>query len=352
MKESFERDLRSMNEMVKPRFDENFEQQNLESLEREINEELEEIADNQNSSIETQRSILEIQRQKQEIIQKLKADLGCLDNPDCSLEMGENARSVKYDEDTKKYYYNNERNETLQATFGEIVTDLDWGSEYDLSSSGTPRADIKRYLLEKAKFELQDLVDEQILLSEIGNDDTDEALKNTYQAIKDRREGSTIEQSHPSFIAEKVVKNFLRQISIDKELPFEIEATDVYQDVDQKMDFIIRRKDESTGVEVEPGNDVAIQFSMNEKAREHKEKQIKRTENKLRKNNEEVKRIALVVFPIEGAMGLYRNWSRNGSIAGGPGKYLEEEVKEKLFFELLKEMYTKEEIEGFWERVE
>ena len=49
---------------------------------------------------------------------------------------------------------------------------------------------------------------------------------------------------------------------------------------------------------------------------------------------------------------LKSDWERTGKIAGGPGKFLSPEVEKKLFFELLKEIFTAEQIEEYWEEAQ
>ena len=126
-----------------------------------------------------------------------------------------------------------------------------------------------------------------------------------------------------------------------------------FQDVEQKMDFIVHKKEEVQGVRVETeegASDVAIQFTVNEAAIDKKKRQIKRAEKVLKMNHEEITDIALVVFPLTMVNQLKKDWERAGQPAGGPGKFLTLEVKKKLFFELLKDIFAEGEIEEYWER--
>ncbi len=156
-------------------------------------------------------------------------------------------------------------------------------------------------------------------------------------------------------ISETIVKNFLRQITLDKDLPFEVKQADVFQDVEQKMDFIIHKREEALGVRVEENaeaTDVAIQFTINSEARTKKERQIERVEKVLKRIHEEITDIALVIFPLAMANKLKSDWERAGKIAGGPGKFLSPEVEQKLFFELLKDIFTPDQIDKYWEEVQ
>ncbi len=356
MQKGFESDLRSVNEIEKIRQDKiKSGLDDIQEVYTELANRLNTTAENQETSIETQKKILEIQRKKLKIMNRLRESLICLDDPECKLEEIAGARLASYDDVAGSFVYENERGQKNEGTLGEIITDLDWDIEYQLDTATTPRHHLKMYLVERAKNQLRSLLDRQILESEIGSDETADILKDTYQVIKDKRENHDSAHGQAGFIAETVVRNFLRQLSIDKDLPFEIRVSDVQQDVELKMDFVIHKKQEAVGVDVEAAaqSDVAIQYSLNDAKRQHKEKQIRRTEEVLQRDNEEhIKHIALVIFPIEDTHELNLEWKRSGKIAGGPGKFLSANVKQKLFFELLEDVFSVAEIEKFWEKAQ
>ena len=311
-----------------------------------------EMAEDQNTTPEVERAVYELQKQKQEIMQKLKGDLACLDDDSCNFEIKNGAREVKFDETTKTFIYKNNKNQEVETTLGEMVTDMDWDIYYHLDADTTPRQYLKKYLIEKTKAELRNLLDQQIISSRVGNRYVNDEIQQTYQNIEYGREiGADNRQS--GFISEPMVKNFLKHLTTDKALPFIIKDADVFQDVEQKMDFIVHKKEEVQGVRVETeegASDVAIQFTVNEAAIDKKKRQIKRAEKVLKMNHEEITDIALVVFPLTMVNQLKKDWERAGQPAGGPGKFLTLEVKKKLFFELLKDIFAEGEIEEYWER--
>ncbi len=355
MQKGFEADLQSLSEVERVRRGEVELSEEVENIHVELANRLQTVAENQATTPEVQKKVLEIQRKKLNIMKRLKENLALLDNPDAQTESIAEARPASYDEITKSFIYHNEKGQRSEATTGEIITDLDWDIEYQLDPATTPRPLMKEYLVERAKSQLRELLDKQILVSEIGSTENDEMMRGVYQTIKDKNENIENIHQQASFIAETVVKNFLRKLTIDNDLPFEIKVADVQQDVELKMDFIIHKKQEALGVEVEATDtsDIAIQYSVDENRRTHKEKQIKRTEEVLLNDNDEhIKHIALVIFPIADAYDLNRAWKSAGKVAGGPGKFLKPEVKQKLFFELLKEVFTPSEIEEYWEKVQ
>lgn len=353
MRKDFEFDLSKQSSLVKREagMTNDTEDINLSDLENE----LEQMLQNQDSgSIEVQHEIFELQKQKQEIMLRLKEDLVCLDNPECAEKIRENERLTTYDNITKSFVYHDDKNEERLASFGEMVTDMDWDVYYHFDRETTPRTYLKKYLVEKAKAELRDLLDKQIIVSEIGNKYVNQDIQDTYANVRTGRELGA-DKRRNGFISETIVKNFLRQLTLDNDLPFEVKQADVFQDVEQKMDFIIHKREEALGVRVEEdaeATDVAIQFTINTEAKAKKERQIEKVEKVLKKNHEKITDIALVVFPIAMANKLKSDWERTGKIAGGPGKFLSPEVEQKLFFELLKDIFTAEQIEKYWEEAQ
>ncbi|MFA6397775.1 MAG: hypothetical protein WDK96_02940 [Candidatus Paceibacterota bacterium] len=328
----------------------NLEMKNLRTV---IDWHIEKAKESGQTDIQAQEDIYFIQKQKQEIIKKLESDLACLDNPECIFKKEENARSTSYEESTG-FSYQNDRGKIAPASFGEILTDMEWGVYYNLDKNKTPRHLMKKYLVEKTKMQLGGLLDEQIIESEIGRVTPTSGVKLAYMAIKEKKEkGEGREQK--GFVSESIVKTFLAKMSIDENLPFTIKPADVYQDVHQKIDFIISLKERNRGVNVETSEknkDIGIQFSINNEAKTKKEEQIKKSVEILRRNKDEIQDIALVIFPLEMANSLKEKWERKGKPAGGPEKYLYRHVAKKLFSGLLKDIMPESEISKYWQKVE
>lgn len=366
MKEGFETGLRQVSEAERMRQGEIELGEGIDNIYVEIEDRLAEMMSDQGvdgAKIEgIGKKILEIQRKKLKIMDKLRGELSALSGslPESFESHNENnKRSVDFDEERNSFSYHDEKGQVKEATFGEILTDLDWGIEYGLNNDNVPILYRKRYLVEKAKADLRELLDRQILITELNSAEIDDRLKNTYQSIFDkneaRRKGVSDENSleQAGFVAEKMVQNFLKQLSVDCDLPFSVKVADVQQDVELKMDFIIHKKHNGIGVEIDTGDyeDVAIQYSINQDKEKIKQRQIKRAERRLAKDEVEIKHIALVVFPIEDLNKITKEWKKLGRQAGGPGKLMSKEVKEKLFFALLRDLFTQTEIENFWEKV-
>lgn len=226
-------------------------------------------------------------------------------------------------------------------TISEIMTDGEWGVEYTFDDSVNIH-DIRSYYLEALKSDLREKLDAQIIISEINNSWVDTRKKDAYQKIEERL-GK--ENHQEGVVAEKMVKNFLKKLSIDTDADFEIVDADVYQDVEQKIDFIIRRKavERNRGVGVEESKDVGIQFTTALGKSEHKERQIEKSKRNL---EEDIDDIVLVSLPAYQASALYRVWSQNKK-PGGPEKMWGSDVQETLFRGVMDKVLSPEEIDEF-----
>lgn len=351
MRPRFEKDLRSFGQVAKEELEiDQPSKTELDQLSSVVDWHLKRAAENQHTNILKQREIYDIQKEKQKIMNRFKELLTCLDDPKCHQEKREKDRFTKFDKEKNGFIYKDGNGKEQIATLGEIITDMDWGVTYYLDKKSVSRQVTKKYLLERAKYALNDLLDSQIIKSEVAGDITHEYKKLAYEAIKkERQNGGNLS----GFVAEKIVKNLLKKMTFDEGLPFEIIEADVFQDVEQKIDFIIRRKEKVRGVGVEAGDkvhDIGIQFSINPNAEEKKKYQVERSKSRLTKEDR-IDDIVLVIFPIQTVNHLRHEWNRNGKQSGGPDKLLDKKTAEKIFKNLLKNIFTDEEIETYWEKV-
>ena len=354
MRPRFEKDLRGYSDVAKEEAEFTAEApEELDRLSVVLDWHLEKSAERQNTNADVQREIYDLQKKKQEVMSHLKVQLECLDNPECQLEKGEGERSAEFDAEQNGFKYLDDNGKEQVATLGDLITDMDWGVYYNLDADA-PRSMAKKYLVERAKQELRELLDLQIIKSESGSSSVHEFKRETYKIIEDERASGVVER-RVGFISEAIVKDFLKKLSIDnKDLPFEIHEADVFQDVEQKIDFIIHLKEGSRGVGVEESadaKDVGVQFSIAPEFRAKKQEQVNRSIERLRANREHIRDIALVIFPLAIAEVFKGRWIRHGRPAGGPEKFLYKDMAEKLFTELLKDIVAKEEITKAWELV-
>src|SRR5690606_17791546 len=147
-------------------------------------------------------------------------------------------------------------------TVGELVTDREWGSGFTVKTGKIPREICKTFLVERAKSQINSLLNEQILADQLSNRFIDTGKKTAYQSLLDER------RAIPRFghVVEVMVKNYLTKLAYDHGLDISIELGDVYDDVENKIDFVIRRTGHTRGVGVQQDLEVdtlAVQFTIN-----------------------------------------------------------------------------------------
>ncbi|MFA5070440.1 MAG: hypothetical protein WC528_04115 [Patescibacteria group bacterium] len=354
MRQEFETDLRDFGQVAKEELntEEKLSGGNFESLSAVSRQD--EAAKRQHTSRETQREIYDIQKEKQKIMQALKEQLACLDNPEGRLERERGERTVSFDEAEGVFVYQDDRGRRQKATFGEIMTDMDWNVLYHLDKDSAPRPMVKKYLVERAKAKLSALLDLQIIKSESGSSVVHEKKQQAYRRIEMDRQSGAVKESW-GLVSELIVKDFLKKLSLDKDFPFKIKEADVFQDVEEKIDFIIHLEKKKRGVNVETdekAKDIGIQFTVSPEVAPHKEQQLQKARQDVKKQGERIDDIVLVVFPLKMASALQRQWRHEGRPAGGPDKFLYRQEAEKLFKELLQGVLKPEEIAQYWATVQ
>ena len=300
------------------------------------------------TSQDAQYEIYDIQKRKQEVMARLKEELRELDHPgDREAEPAPDSRRVR--QENGRLFWKREDGTDVPVTVGEIVTDLAWGVNYELDSGSVPRLTRKRLYIERAKYELQDLLDLQILTDEIASGKTSPALARAYESRMAERETG---ESSFGLLAEKIMVQFLRKLSIDRKLDFEVTNADIFQDVTQKIDFIIRRNVRNRGVRIEEGGPElaakGVQFTMNKNRLilQRKAEQIERSKQYL-SEEDHIDDIMLVIFDSRTLGEAFDKW-KNGQKPGGPDQFLDPQLRKRLFFELLRGMATDEELEEQW----
>lgn len=306
---------------------------------------LEKRAEKSGSTKEVQHEIFEIQRDKQEIMKRLKEDMAALDHPEKpEREPPAGARRVGCRDGELFWRCEDGREEPV--TEGEIITDLAWGLDYQLDKETVPRRLHKRLLLERAKHELQHLLDLQIMTEEIASSQTHPDRVKAYEASKERIEAGDLPYG---VAAEKMMVQLFRKMEIDRGLPYQVIGADIYQDVTQKIDFIIRKTDHSRGVHLEDGGEElknkGIQFTLNTRRSvlNRKMDQIRRSKERLTEEDR-IDDIMLVVMDMSWMSDAYRRWQHDKP-PGGPDKFLNARVREQIFKKTLEGMFTNEELE-------
>lgn len=298
---------------------------------------------------ETQLEIYEIQKEKQGVMRELKEDLAALDSPASKeqQEVSKDARKVV--RKNGAFVWMQENKKDIPLRLGEMVTDLAWGIEYHLDPETVPRTVRKRLIVERAKHQLEDLLDRQIYAEEIASGHTSEQRKLAYQASRADRESGRLPFG---ILAERILVQFMRKLVIDGKLPYKIAATDVHQDVSQKIDFIIRKTDHHRGVEVEEDETLAdkgIQFTLNPNPEvlARKKKQIRTSLSELT-DDDRIDDIMLVQMQGRIFGAAYDRWRAQNRPPGGPDKFLDKDTKKYVFMNLARGMADDEELAQQW----
>ncbi|MCI0479096.1 hypothetical protein L0Y59_00955 [Candidatus Uhrbacteria bacterium] len=346
MKPSFERQLRTYDDITKDQRDLEREGRSDERLRHVLDWTVERAAKATNTNIETQRDIVRLQRVKRDIMERLRARLRRIDADEGEPDGGRPVKMeagglVATDRDGKRF----------PVSTGELLTDGDWGIRYDLDPASVPKHLRKRYAVAEAKRELQTYLDTQILLQESASGWTHEFKRDTYARILDEREAETA-MERSGLVAERMVKNLLKKASIDFGLDFVIHDVDVYQDVEQKVDFIIRRRDADRGVKVEEERRVGIQFTINktQRAQEKKTKQIERAKRELTRGDR-IQDIVLVTMPMDDIRDMLHAWKRHRN-PGGPDAAWDVETKQRILRGIFSKLIPDEDIERYCEALQ
>lgn len=240
----------------------------------------------------------------------------------------------------------NRQNKSI--TIGEIMTDHEWSIDYTFDKSVNIH-DIRTYYLNQLKDDLREKLDKQIIISETSFTRGDAFQQEAYKEL-----GKTLESGNEQqgVIAEKMVKNFLKKLSLDTNADFEVLDANAYQDVHQKIDFIIHRKnkEKNQGAKVEESDkiivptfeDIGVQFTINTNKTAQKENQVEKS----KKHFKDVDDLVLVTLPANDASKLYKDWKKNPQ-SGGPEKMWDKQIQETVFRGVMAKIMNQQEIDDF-----
>ncbi len=304
---------------------------------------------------ETQEKVYALQKDKLGIMTKLKEQLKALDDP--SIELHEHGRTVSFDAASGMYLMREKGGKQTTITLGEIMTGGAWGQRYRLDGT-VDRGVRKEYLVAEARRELMDILNQQIAVTEAKswfNKDT--GKDDAYAAIAEYGHIPLLERKM-GVIAEQLVSSLLARVAIDHNLPFEVIQADVHADVEYKIDFIIRVKENDRGVSVttHEGHDIGIQFTTKTAAEDlaYKKKQAARASRSLAaEEGETVERIVVVSVPVDEVKAVVKEWQANQKHrTGGPDKLLPSGMQEKIFKGVLRDVFAEEAVDRMWSGIQ
>jgi len=228
------------------------------------------------------------------------------------------------------------------------------GLKYYLDSASISRAVRKRYIFERVKGQLQDLLDCQIILDQ---PEMAPAVVIKKTIINGKRK---FLDNNKGFIAEIMVTNFLDKLSWDLDADFELIRTDVYEDAKNKIDFAIRRKRHYRGVKIENEEidsqrpaaklGLGIQFTIKKEGLGRKRKQVQGIRETVKEGGE-LDDIVLVRVPLESLNIIFSQWVADGRQPGGPDKLWDTAIKHAIIGGVLKGLMSPEEIQEIKDKV-
>lgn len=364
MRKSFERNLDAYKPMAQDQAAGGLSTEDQAELDRVIAYHVQRTADTQDTSVDTQKQVFDFQVEKQKIMNRLNAEIHALDHPEDTVQeplIQNNTKVIRFFHEKFIRGLNPSKRE-IELSWGEIITDAGWGLFYRLDPTRVPRNYRKRYLIEIAKQQLLHLLDLQILHHETSREIHPRHFSAYQQTLQAVEEGSR--ETKGGMIAERMVRNFFFQLMLDHELDIQVVPADVHQDIEFKIDFIIRRKRRMRGVGVEthpdqPGSDektIGIQFTMNNRPGNliYKQGAIDQSLKQLRSDDVDMEQhvddLLLISLPTSEVFIAYDRWKANRT-PGGPEKLWPPHVKELLFREALKGIFSPEEIDERWKRI-
>ena len=312
-----------------------------------------------------QREIAVLQEYKDQITDQLQEELRMVAEKKGIIRgQGTLNREAIYDARHNTFLVNCEG--TLgSATLGDLIADVSLGSEYTLSLDSVPPELAKQYVLARAKTRIQQLYNRQVALQEKEKSEQGGKLTRAgyfEEALKDLDAKEKGTETHAGKQFEQDAVHLLKQIQFDiPELGVEVEEVNVVQDMDEKIDFIVKIHEHHRGVQVEEEEKVlgddsvfGIQFTLKWKEDDLKVKQNKIDKSLHKGIRTQVDDVLLVTVPITCAevKKAHEQWHAKGCPPGGPVKLYAQEVKLKILEKIVDHAGTKNIIEEHREKIE
>lgn len=321
------------------------------------------IADGENPVItEEYREILVMQARKAQIMDRLSDDLKLIDMKSGKIRgQGQINRDVLYDE-KKGVFFVDCDGKLGYATLGDLIADAVVGCEYNFSLENIPREVAKQYVVGRARAHLNQLFNRQLALQE-----EKEALKKDHQtraqhfrnAYNEMEEKDQDKERAAGKLFEQSIIHLIKELQYDlPDMDIEVQEANIIQDMDEKIDFIVRVNKHHRGGYVEESQNLSynehekpelfgIQFTMDtrEETQKHKEEQIARS--KKHGTRILVDDIVLITVPMscKDVIEAYHKWRAQGCPPGGPARLYPAEVRARIVEKVLEKIGNKKDEE-------
>jgi hypothetical protein len=295
----------------------------------------------------TQHEILEIQAEKQKLIAAMHEKLALIDDGE-SISFEKYGKTVT--QENGEYFITKKGGVKDTITRGDIAVAYKNGFDLNLDAN-VDRSTKKLFILHETKARISDLYNQQLIKAEVENKNRSgqDLSYKAFEALQEEESREIYENRPYGKMAETMVESFFTKFLVNNpQLPFTIESADVYDDVRKKIDFKIHLKREYVrGVKVnadesaDAGSDTGIQFTLNQDATEHKEEQIARAKENMKKfGDDKFDDLVLVTVPLYDIKEKIDSWQAMGkdkSIAG-PADLWDEKTQKLIFTKMLEKL--------------
>lgn len=272
-------------------------------------------------------------------------------------EIKNNTKEEKFEANIGKEVIYNKYKKSLsidgvETTAGEIIASRHFGNQINLpeklDESFAGKQLRKKYftLSERDAFtkklnkELGDLLSEK-------NKRLDLFKSKAYTEIEKRED---MESKQEGAIAEKMMIGVIEMISVDRpDLQIEVRGANAFQDVEEKIDFIIttKKKRRSIGIEEKENKEFdeksfGIQFTINTSKGDFKKEQIQKAKDR----GLDVDDLLYVEVDKQMIHNALMTWEKKGKPISGPWAELPQNTKNKALENLFKDILTEEQIKG------
>jgi hypothetical protein len=316
------------------------------------------------------REIAVVQALKAQIMDRLHSELRLIDQGEGKLwGHGQISHDVSYDAEKKNFLV---REEKQEVTLGDMVADASLGCEYNISLEGVPREIAKQYVAGRAKTHLNQLLNRQLVLQELSSALKEKDLERIKRAIHFKEAEEELgrkdrgQETQPGKLFEQDVTHLLKELQYDvPELDIEVQEANIIQDMDEKIDFVVRIKDHHRGARVEESRFMdneheeqaqhlfGIQFTINtsEEVQKHKEKQVKKS--KEHGTKAAVDDIVLITVPMscKDIIEAHIRWRAQGCPPGGPARLYPAEIRAGIVQKVLEKIGGKKDEEERREKI-
>lgn len=247
-----------------------------------------------------------------------------------------NGPVAEYDKYKKKFNVGKEEG----LSMGSIVSARRWGVDINLSENIEQSGEGKKLSKVMKAKQMEDILNTHLnkelaeRLAEI-NRKKDMMMSMAYAKISER---TGVESKQLGVMAEQIIIGVLEGMSIDRpDLGFDIIEANAFQDVNNKIDFIIATKHKNRGVGINKNEtsfeekSIGIQFTTNTSKGEHKADQIAKAKGR----GVEVDDIVYVEMDKKILQEAISKWEKDGKSISGPWKFLSPEIRRQILSNLL-----------------